>query len=80
MRLSQFQFSVSGTEVNYLPLVNLANLPRYVELIYRKNFLLPEFLFFFIALDVYQILLNMLPLWIEKGLEMVLWFSPTKYY
>lgn len=38
MRLSQFQLSVSGTEVNYLPLVNLANLQRYVELIYRRDF------------------------------------------
>lgn len=47
MRLSQFQVSISGTEVNYLPLVNLANLQRYVELIYRKDFLLLEFFIFY---------------------------------
>lgn len=60
-RLFQFQFSVYGIQDNYLPSVNIANLQRYVELIYRKYFLLQNFLFF-IALDMCQILLNMVPL------------------
>lgn len=45
-RLFQFQLSVYGIQDNYLPSVNIANLQRYVELIYRKYFFTAKFFYF----------------------------------